>query len=289
MPAMNGLCRIVELDLGFLERYLRGKSTKNFASWVNRRATSRSTVSSVISSRRRRPAPTSVRDDAGRALSRSEAASRSGELRPRGSRDGFAPLARSSGAALDRAAELFLGQRETRSETDPSSNLPVRARARAATRPVFGADTPPLAQTVRMMRGPAEVDPSFNLEVERQAIVARAHAFLPPTMCPRPETRLSGSADALPTLAQARFVEAALNAWYARYRWLVEPVRLVLHVLQIDDRLQRALTTCITTPPRHPSRSRPRRATARGASRGSAGGGACRRARTRAGGSRRRP
>ena len=107
----------------------------------------RSTVSSAISSRERRPAPTSVRDDEGRALSRSEAKSCSGELRPRGSRDGFAPLARSSGAALDRAAELLLGQQETRSETDPSSNLPVRARARAATRPVFGADTPPLAQT----------------------------------------------------------------------------------------------------------------------------------------------
>ena len=149
-----------------------------------------------------------MRDDAGRALSRSEAASRSGELRPRGSRDGFAPLARSSGAALDRAAELLLGQQETRSETDPSSNLPVRARARAATRPVFGADTPPLAQTVRMMRGPAEVDLRVNLEVERQALVARANAFLSPTMCPRPETRLSGSADppyplSSPTLAQA--------------------------------------------------------------------------------------
>ena len=90
----------------------------------------RSTVSSAISSRERRPAPTSVRDDEGRALSRSEAKSCSGELRPRGSRDGFAPLARSSGAALDRAAELFLGQREARSETDSGSNLSVRARAR---------------------------------------------------------------------------------------------------------------------------------------------------------------
>ena len=182
----------------------------------------RSTVSSAISSRERRPAPTSVRDDAGRALSRSEAASRSGELRPRGSRDGFAPLARSSGAALDRAAELLLGQQETRSETDPSSNLPVRARARAATRPVFGADTPPLAQTVRMMRGPAEVDLGFNLEVERQVLVARASAFLSPTMCPRPETRLSGSADTSfpsPLLPHARAVgvgTVALNAWYAR-------------------------------------------------------------------------
>ena len=169
----------------------------------------RSTVSSAISSRERRPAPTSVRDDAGRALSRSEAASRSGELRPRGSRDGFAPLARSSGAALDRAAELLLGQQETRSETDPSSNLPVRARARAATRPVFGADTPPLAQTVRMMRGPAEVDLGFNLEVEREALVARANAFLSPTMRPRPETRLSGSADVPPPLSSPTLAQAA--------------------------------------------------------------------------------
>ena len=162
-----------------------------------------------------------MRDDAGRALSRSEAASRSGELRPRGSRDGFAPLARSSGAALDRAAELLLGQQETRSETDPSSNLPVRARARAATRPVFGADTPPLAQTVWMMLGPAEVDLSFTPRSSAKPLVARANAFLSPTMCPRPETRLSGSADALPTLAQARFVAVeSLYASYARYSWL---------------------------------------------------------------------
>ena len=181
----------------------------------------RSTVSSAISSRERRPAPTSVRDDEGRALSRSEAKSCSGELRPRGSRDASAPLARSRGAPLDRAAELFLGQREARSETDSGSNLSVRARARAATRPVFGADTPPLAQTVRMMLGPAEVDLGFNLEVERQVLVARASAFLSPTMCPRPETRLSGSADALPTLAQARFVAVeSLYASYARYSWL---------------------------------------------------------------------
>ena len=182
----------------------------------------RSTVSSAISSRERRPAPTSVRDDEGRALSRSEAKSCSGELRPRGSRDASAPLARSRGAPLDRAAELFLGQREARSETDSGSNLSVRARARAATRPVFSADTPPLAQTVRMMLGPAEVDLGFNLEVERQVLVARASAFLSPTMCPRPETRLSGSADTSfpsPLLPHARAVgvgTVALNAWYAR-------------------------------------------------------------------------
>ena len=94
--------------------------------------------------------------------------------------------------------------------------------ARAATRPVFGADTPPLAQTVRMMRGPAEVDLGFNLEVEREALVARANAFLSPTMRPRPETRLSGSADTSfpsPLLPHARaggVGTVALNAWYAR-------------------------------------------------------------------------
>jgi hypothetical protein len=73
-----------------------------------------------------------------------------------------------------------------------------------------------------MMLGPAEVDLGFNLEVERQVLVARASAFLSPTMCPRPETRLSGSADTSfpsPLLPHARAVgvgTVALNAWYAR-------------------------------------------------------------------------